>query len=185
MRAVVRSNLGSVTLLLSAGALGVVFAAVFRVIPAGPVPRSAMLLSLVPHLNAVVSLAAIGTILSGVHTIRQGNVASHRRFMLTSTGLFATFLVLYLYKLVLEGQTTFAGPATVDQVVYLPLLAVHVLLAIVAVPLVIYVLLLAGTYPVNELPDTPHPRVGRLAAALWLVSFALGEIVYLLLYVLY
>lgn len=185
MRAVVRSNVRSVTLVLSSLALGVVFAAVFRVIPPGPLPRSPTLLSLVPHLNAVVSLAAIGTILAGVTNIRRGNIASHRRFMLTSTGLFATFLVLYLYKLVLEGQTTFAGPETVDQFVYLPLLAVHILLAVVAVPLVIYVLLLASTYSVSELPGTPHPRVGRLAAALWLVSFVLGEIVYLLLYVLF
>ncbi len=185
MRAVVRSNLRSVTLVLSGLALGIVFAAVFRIVPPGPLPRSSILLSLVPHLNAVVSLAAIGTILAGVRNIRRGNIDAHRRFMLTSTALFATFLVLYLYKIVLEGQTSFAGPLTVEQFVYLPLLAVHILLAVVAVPLVIYVLVLAGTYSVTELPATPHPRVGRFAAALWLLSFGLGELVYLLLYVFY
>jgi len=34
-------------------------------------------------------------------------------------------------------------------------------------------------------PATNHPRVGRVAAVLWLVSFALGIVVYLPLYVVY
>jgi putative membrane protein len=58
-------------------------------------------------------------------------------------------------------------------------------LAMVSIPLVYYALLLAGTRPVNEIPATKHAKVGRVAASLWLVSFALGIVVYLLLYVLY
>ena len=73
----------------------------------------------------------------------------------------------------------------VEQFVYYPLLGIHVLLAIASVPLVIYVLLLALTYPVRELPDTRHPQVGRVAAALWLISFALGTAVYVMLYVVF
>jgi uncharacterized membrane protein YozB (DUF420 family) len=67
----------------------------------------------------------------------------------------------------------------------LPLLAVQVLLAIVCIPLVYYVLLLATTRPVSALVDTAHARVGRVAAGLWLLSFVLGNAVYALLYVVY
>jgi putative membrane protein len=93
--------------------------------------------------------------------------------------------VLYLYRVSLVGPTHFAGPAWAERYLYLPILVVHMGLAIVCLPLLYYVLLLAYSHPVAELPATNHPRVGRVAAVLWLVSFALGIVVYLLLYVVY
>ena len=105
--------------------------------------------------------------------------------MLGSLGLFVTFLVLYLYRISLDGPAPFPGPVVVYQFGYLPLLAIHVTLAIVCIPLLYYVLLLALTRPVAELPRTNHRRIGRIAASLWLVSFSLGIVVYLLLYVVY
>ena len=41
-----------------------------------------------------------------------------------------------LYRVVLKGPTDFTGPAVVESYVYLPVLAIHILLAIVAIPLV-------------------------------------------------
>jgi putative membrane protein len=105
--------------------------------------------------------------------------------MLTTLGLFAAFLVLYLYRITVRGTTAFGGPDAVYRVVYLPTLGIHILLAIVCVPLLYYVALLAATRPVSELRGSLHPRVGRVAAALWFVSFLLGDVVYLLLYVVY
>lgn len=175
----------ALTGVLSILSLALVFGAVLGAIPESVLPRSEGLIGLIPHLNAVLSLTAIGTILSGVRSIRAGNISQHRRAMLASTALFGLFLLFYLYRVSLEGPTVFAGPAWVKQFVYLPLLAIHILLAIVCIPLVYYALLLAGTHPVSELPETNHARVGRVAASLWLVSFTLGIVVYLLLYQLY
>jgi putative membrane protein len=83
------------------------------------------------------------------------------------------------------GPATFPGPDPVYRTVYLPLLAVHILLAVVCIPLLYYVLLLAATRPVSALVDTAHARVGRVAAALWILSFVLGNVVYAMLYVVY
>ena len=106
--------------------------------------------------------------------------------MVASFLLFAAFLVFYLYRLVATGgPQAFPGPETVYQFVYLPILAIHILLAVIAVPLVYYALLLAFAYPVRELRRTNHPRFGRYAASLWLISFALGIVVYVLLHVVY
>jgi len=105
--------------------------------------------------------------------------------MLTSLVLFVAFLALYLYKVALEGPAAFPGPETIYQFVYLPTLAIHIALAIVCVPLLYYALLLALTRPIEELPRTNHRRVGRVAASLWLISFALGVVVYAMLYVIY
>jgi putative membrane protein len=181
-----RREIPVLTALLSVVSLGLVFGAALRVVPPSALPQASPgLLELVPHVNAVVSTVAIVTILAGVRFVRRGDVRRHRATMLAAFGLFAVFLVLYLYKVALEGPATFPGPESVYQFVYLPLLAVHVLLAIVCVPLLYYVLLLAATRPVAEIYDTAHRRVGRVAASLWLVSFVLGNVVYLLLYVVY
>jgi putative membrane protein len=181
-----RRHVPELAAVLTVVSLALVFGAVLRVIPDSIVPRaSAATLNLIPHVNAVVSTVAIGTILAGVRFARRKQYEKHRAMMLTSLGLFALFLVLYLYKVVLEGAATFPGPESVYTFVYLPLLAVHILLAIVCIPLLYYVLLLAVTRPISDLLGTAHRRVGRVAAALWLVSFALGNAVYLLLYVVY
>ncbi|MFB6173401.1 MAG: DUF420 domain-containing protein, partial [Halobacteriales archaeon] len=152
----------------------------------GVLPRApATQIAAIPHVNAVLATLAVGTIAGGWLSIRRGAVRRHRALMLASAGLFALFLLLYLYRIALEGPTPFGGPAAVYRFVYLPVLAVHVLLAVVCIPLVYYVLLLAATRPVGEIPASPHARAGRVAATLWLVSFALGDAVYLLLYVVY
>ncbi|MFB6178760.1 MAG: DUF420 domain-containing protein [Halorientalis sp.] len=180
-----RDRVPELTGLLTAISLALVFGAVLGMIPERHLPQAPhWVLSAIPHVNAVLSLVAILTILVGWRAIRAGNVARHRAAMVTSLILFAAFLVLYLYRVTLEGPTPFPGPATLEQYVYYPVLAIHILLAIVCIPLLYYVLLLAVTRPVSDLGDTLHPRVGRIAASLWLVSFGLGIVVYLLLYAL-
>jgi putative membrane protein len=178
-----RSHVPAITAALTVVSLALVFGAVLGVIPAGSLPRASTgVLDVIPHVNAVVSTVAIGTILAGVRYIRRGDVAEHRAMMLASLALFVTFLVLYLYKVAVSGTTRFGGPDAVYQFVYLPTLAIHMVLAIVCIPLLYYVLLLAVTRPVEDLYDTSHRRIGRVAASLWVVSFFLGNVVYVLLY---
>lgn len=180
-----RERVPALTGALTVVSLALVFAAVLRVVPAAALPRSEALIAAIPHLNAALSLLAIGTISAGWYWIRRGDVRRHRLAMAASFLLFVAFLALYLYRVSLEGPTGFPGPATVETYVYYPTLAVHILLAIVCVPLLYYVLLLAATHPPSELSRTRHPGVGRIAATLWLISFALGVVVYAMLYVVY
>jgi putative membrane protein len=181
-----RDHVPALTGLLSAISLALVFGAVLGALPAGTLPRApAGVVDAIPQVNAAVSLVAIGTIATAWRAIRRGNVERHRALMLTSLVLFVAFLALYLYKVALEGPAPFPGPETIYQFVYLPVLGIHITLAIVCVPLLYYVLLLALTRPIEELPRTNHRRVGRVAASLWLVSFALGVVVYTMLYVVY
>ncbi|WP_313695948.1 DUF420 domain-containing protein [Halorarum halobium] len=186
MRATARDHTVAVAALLSAVALALVFAVALELVPGGTLPRPPeAVLAAVPHVNAALSLAAIVTISLGVRFVRRDEYGRHRAAMLVSTGLFATFLVLYLYRVAILGPTDFPGPAGVEQFLYLPILVVHVSLAVVCVPVVIYVLTLAATRPIGDLFDTRHARVGRIAASLWVISFTLGVLVYALLYHLY
>ena len=172
--------------LLSVVSLAAVFGAVGGVIPASVLPRAPdAVVDAIPHVNAVLSTAALVTIPLAVRAVRRGRIRRHRALMTATLGLFAAFLVLYLYRITVRGTTAFGGPDAVYRFVYLPTLGIHVLLAIVCVPLLYYVALLAATRPIPELRGSLHPRVGRIAAALWFVSFLLGDVVYLLLYVVY
>ena len=184
-RAWARSHVPALTAVFSAVSLALVFGAALRVIPAGPIPRSEPLLNAIPHLNAAVSLVAIGTILLGVREIRRGNVDRHRLSMLTSFALFGLFLALYLYRVLLIGPSEFPGPDAVRTYLYLPFLLVHIGLAVLCVPFVFYALVSAGTRPVAAIHETNHARVGRVAATLWLISFSMGIAIYAMLYHVY
>ncbi|RJX51225.1 DUF420 domain-containing protein [Halonotius pteroides] len=180
-----RDNVPLLTVVLSVLALGAVFAAVGGVIPTRFIPRIEGLIAVIPELNVGISLAAIGTIVSGWRAIRRNEVTTHRNYMIASTVLFAAFLVFYLYRITLAGTTDFGGPEVIEQFVYLPILAVHILLAIICVPLVIYTLLLAVSRPIEDIYTSRHRSVGQIAAVLWLISFSLGVVVYAMLYVVY
>ncbi len=186
VRAVVRDHVPAAAAGLTAVSLALVFGAVLGALPAANLPRAPeAVLEAIPPVNAAISAVAIATIARGWLWIREGAVRRHRAAMLLSSALFATFLALYLYRVTLLGPAEFPGPTAVYRGLYLPVLAVHVTLAIVCIPLLYYVLLVGLTHPVAAIPRTAHARVGRVAAALWLVSFALGIAVYLLLYVVY
>jgi putative membrane protein len=183
MERLVRERTGVLTALLTIVSLALVFGAVLRVGPATALPAAPdSVLSVIPHLNALISATAIGTILTGIRAVKRGEIRRHQQLMVTTFGLFVAFLVLYLYRVSLVGPTDFAGPAAIETFVYLPILAIHILLAIVCIPLVYYVLLLAYSHSIAELPNTAHPRAGKAAAGLWLISFSLGIVVYAMLY---
>ncbi|GAB6880608.1 DUF420 domain-containing protein [Halorubrum gandharaense] len=183
MRQWVRDNVRLVTGVLSVVALALVFGAAGGAIPSTVVPHPGeTVLDAIPHLNAVISATAIVTIGLGWRTIRRGEVARHRALMGTSFALFATFLVFYLWRLVIRGTAEFPGPDAVYQFVYLPFLTVHILLAVVCIPFVFHALTLAATHSPRELYDTAHARSGRIAASLWVISFAMGIGVYVMLH---
>ncbi|WP_226007742.1 DUF420 domain-containing protein [Natrinema salinisoli] len=187
MEYVPRERVRLLTGILSVVSLAVVFAAAGGRIPSSSVPAApAWVIETIPLVNAVISAVAIGTIAVGWRAIRRGRIERHRVAMVASFGLFVAFLALYLYRLtVTGGPQPFPGPDAIYQFVYLPLLAIHILLAMVCIPLLYYVLLLALSRPIAELPRTSHARVGRVAATLWLVSFSLGIVVFTLLHVVY
>jgi len=182
----VKHRVPEVAGILTVVSLALVFGAALGAIPKSLLPRAPpWVFNTIPLVNAIISGLAILTIGSGWYWIRDGEIERHRAAMIGGVVLFAMFLALYLYKVALQGPTPFTGPEVIRQFVYLPLLAIHILLAVICVPLLYYVLLLAVTRPIHEIPQTRHPRIGRIAAPLWLISFSLGIIVYVLLYVLY
>jgi putative membrane protein len=131
-------------------------------------------------LIAVINSAALLSLVAGWRYIRRDEVEKHRRAMLTAFTLIVVFLVLYLWKTGggFEKSIIATGPV---YYAYLLMLAVHILLSIVAVPVVLYAVILGLTHTPAELRETAHARVGRVAVAAWTLSLFLGIVTYVLL----
>ena len=175
---------------VAAAALAAIVYAVLGAVLSGEPPARlpstlSGLVAFAPHLIAVINTAALVSLLSGWRAIRRGEIPTHRKYMLSAAVLISAFLVLYVSRVALGGTKTFAGPAVVRTYLYLPMLAVHILLSIASVPLVIYNVLVGVTRRPEAVGETAHPRVGRAAVALWSVSLALGLGVYVLLNLVY
>ena len=132
------------------------------------------------HAIAVINLAATVCLVAGWYWIRAGDVAKHRLAMLAAFTLILVFLVVYLVRVGGGGEKLFDGPDVV-RAIYLAMLFVHILLSIVAMPVVVYALLLGLTHSVAELRQTRHAAVGRIAAGAWILSLVLGVVTYLML----
>ncbi|WP_459192547.1 DUF420 domain-containing protein [Halosimplex sp. J119] len=129
---------------------------------------------------AVVNSLALISILIGVRYIKRGEVEKHRTAMLTAFGLILVFLVLYLLKVGGGFEKSILASGVVYYA-YLVMLAVHILLSALAVPVVLHAVVLGLTHSPSELRDTSHARVGRIAVAAWSLSLFLGIVTYLLL----
>ncbi|MFA1610517.1 DUF420 domain-containing protein [Halobellus rubicundus] len=153
----------------------------------GAVPQSVfpdLSLSAVNTLSdaiALVNAVNVLVIAAGWRWIRRNEVQKHAAAMVTSFVLILVFLVLYLTKIGGGGTKEFVGPAFVYYP-YLAMLAIHIVLSIISVPVVLYAIVLGATHTPEELrAETPHRRVGRIAAGAWLLSLSLGVVTYLLL----
>jgi len=129
---------------------------------------------------AVVNTLATLSLIAGWRWIRRDEVKKHATAMASAFGLILVFLVLYLTKIGGGGTKEFVGPQLVYYA-YLAMLAIHIILSIVSVPVVLYAIVLGVTHTPAELRDTAHARVGRIAAGAWILSLSLGVVTYLLL----
>lgn len=159
-------------------AYAVVIATFAGALPYPPISRATS--TLLSHAIAIVNAATVACLLAGWYWVRTGAVRRHRIAMSFAMVLILAFLGMYLLRIGGGGTKTFVGPSTI-RLGYLAMLAVHILLSIAAVPLVIYVFVLGVSRTVPEIRRSPHARVGRVAASVWILSLVLGLVTYLLL----
>lgn len=133
------------------------------------------------HIIAVINTLALAALLAGVYFVKNKEYRKHRAAMLTAFTLILAFLVVYLTKVGGGFEREIVGAPTGIYEAYLVMLAVHILLSIVSVPVVIYAVVLGLTHSFAELKGTRKALVGRIAGGAWILSLALGIITYLLL----
>ena len=142
----------------------------------------AQLLAILPHAIAVVNALGLSLLATGWWLIRNGHVKLHRIAMPSALALISLFLVMYVTRVYFGGIKEFPGPANLYYYVYLPVLIVHLALSIMCIQPVLYVALIGLTHRIENIPRTNHKLIGRIAVPMWILSLALGLVVYVMLY---
>ena len=132
-------------------------------------------LRFLPALNAVLNgLSAIALII-GFSFILRRRIAAHRASMMTAFVFSSIFLVSYIVNHALHGDTIYPGHGAVRNV-YLTILLTHVLLSVVALPMVLTTFFFALTGRFG-----PHRRIARFTFPIWLYVSITGVVVYAML----
>ena len=132
---------------------------------------------LIPYMPPFQAAAnGIATLLLGAGYIfvRRDNRRMHRNCMVAALAVSAIFLVSYLAYHNMVGYAPFAGQGWIRPI-YFTLLATHIVLAAVIVPLVLMTVYFALKGNFDR-----HPRIARWTLPTWLYVSISGVVIYIL-----
>ncbi|HUB30620.1 MAG TPA: DUF420 domain-containing protein [Terracidiphilus sp.] len=163
----------AIALILAISAAASLF--LFWLIYIHPASAASTEYAFLPALNAIFNGLAATSLLIGYTFIRARRIAAHRAAMITAFGFSSLFLVSYILHHALHGDVRYPVHAAFRGF-YLGLLASHILLAVVALPLVLvtFFFSLSGRFP-------QHKRVARWTFPIWLYVSVTGVLTYVML----
>ena len=147
----------------------------FWLIYVHPAAASSTQYAFLPALNALLNGLSATALLIGYTFIRARLIQAHRAAMMTAFGFSTLFLVSYILHHALHGDVRYPAHAAL-RMVYLPLLASHIILAVVALPLVLVTFFFSLT---GRIPQ--HRKVARWTFPLWLYVSITGVITWAML----
>jgi len=178
LRTSARSRPAAITAVVSIIGYALVFGAFGGLLPLPEISNDAVIL--LSDAIAVVNAGALSAIVAGVYFIKTDQIQRHRAAMLTAFTLILAFLVMYLVKVGGGFEKEILASGAV-WTAYIVMLAIHILLSAISVPVVVHAVVLGLTHTPAELRETVHARVGRIAAAAWGLSLFLGLVTYVML----
>jgi putative membrane protein len=128
-----------------------------------------------PALNAILNGCSATALCVGYYFIRHKNPQAHRNSMMFAFAFSSLFLISYIANHALHGDTRYPGHGTM-RTFYLTVLASHIILSIVALPLILVTFFLSLTRRFAI-----HRKVARYTFPIWLYVSVTGVAVYLML----
>jgi putative membrane protein len=140
-----------------------------------PAAASSAQYAFLPAFNALLNGLSATALLIGFTLIRARRIAAHRASMITAFVFSTLFLIGYILHHALHGDVRYPAHAEF-RTFYLCLLASHIVLAVVALPLVLvtFFFSLSGRFP-------QHRKVARWTFPLWLYVSVTGVLTYVML----
>jgi putative membrane protein len=169
-----RSGTGpAIAAILAISAAATLF--LFWLIYIHPASASRTQYAFLPALNAVLNGLSATALLVGFTLIKAHRIKAHRAAMITAFAFSTLFLISYILHHALHGDVRFPAHAPLRSV-YLPLLASHIILAVVALPMVLvtFFFSLSGRIP-------QHRKIARWTFPLWLYVSVTGVVTYVML----
>src|ERR1035441_5681770 len=167
------STLPAIAAILAVSAAATAF--LFWLIYVHPAAASSTQYAFLPALNALLNSLSATALLIGYTFIRSRRIRAHRAAMITAFAFSTLFLVSYILHHALHGDVRYPAHAALRSL-YLPLLASHIILAIVALPLILVTFFFSLT---GRIPQ--HRKVARWTFPLWLYVSVTGVITYVML----
>ncbi len=128
-----------------------------------------------PAANAFFNSMSALCLGTGYYFIRRGNKASHQKMMLSATFFSGLFLVSYVVYHFYHGDTKFPGHGWVRPV-YFGVLISHILLSVVALPMILASLWYGLTSQFQA-----HRKISRWTFPVWMYVSVTGVVVYFML----
>jgi len=129
-----------------------------------------------PALNATLNAIAAVLLVAGYVMIRRGNIAAHKRIMLSAFATSGLFLTSYLIYHANIGSRPFTGQGPI-RIVYFTILITHVILAAAILPMALITL----NHALRERFER-HVPIARWTLPIWLYVSVRGVLVYWMLY---
>ena len=167
------STRSAIAAILAVSAAATAF--LFWLIYVHPAAASSTQYAFLPALNALLNGLSATALLIGYTFIRSRRIRAHRAAMITAFAFSTLFLVSYILHHALHGDVRYPAHAALRSL-YLPLLASHIILAIVALPLILVTFFFSLT---GRIPQ--HRKVARWTFPLWLYVSVTGVITYAML----
>ena len=142
-----------------------------------PVDVAGTHLAFLPALDAVLNALCAVFLLIGYRYIMRREITKHRNSMFAAFVVSSVFLVAYIVNHVLHGDILFPTTHPTARFIYLwVLLTPHILLAVVALPMILitFFLSLTGRFPA-------HRKLARWTYPIWLYVSVSGVVVYAML----
>jgi len=130
--------------------------------------------TILPLMNAIYNCFTLAFLIIALVAVKRKNIRLHRAFIWAAFVTTALFLVTYVVYHFLTEPTSYGG-SQVMRYIYLFILATHVLLAIVNVPLALISVTLGLGGKIRQ-----HRRIGKWTMPIWLYVSFTGIVVYLM-----
>jgi putative membrane protein len=140
-----------------------------------PASASSTQYAFLPALNAVLNGLSATALLVGFTFIKAHRIKAHRAAMMTAFAFSTLFLVSYILHHALHGDVRYPAHAAFRSV-YLPLLASHIILAVVALPMVLVTFFFSLSGRISQ-----HRKIARWTFPLWLYVSVTGVVTYVML----
>lgn len=131
-------------------------------------------LSFLPPIYAGINALTALLLLVALWAIKTKNVQLHERVMKVCIALSLSFLVMYVAYHMTSDSTPYGGQGVI-RIVYFTLLASHILLSIIIIPLVLHTYLRAYLKQYQS-----HRKLAKITFPIWLYVAITGVVVYLM-----
>lgn len=164
----------SLNIIIFISILAIIF--LFWLIYFAPVAQTdSSFVTILPPLNALLNSLSASALTIGVWHAKKGNIKTHKRFLFSAFIFSALFLLSYITYHHFHGDTKFLAQGLIRPIYFFILIS-HILLSIIALPMVLNTFYLGVTNKAQK-----HKKWAKWTFPIWLYVSVTGVLIFVIL----